>query len=244
MQVNEVTDYLIDLKEVLDQFYDDTCRDLGGLERGINLLKINEANIKNNKTPLTIEIKKLSFDIPNIHKHSLPQNIRNSTLILSISIKFKESTFNFKEISDLNLNIEIEAMDEDGQPLKSAWHLDYHNVKGNEKFSHPQFHFQFGGQKIRESNQIENTAFNTGELFLMETPRLVHPPLDPVLAIDFVFGNFLGDRIWKKLRAIPKYRSIHSKSKDLLWKPYFEILSGSFTQPNDGGLAKQLNPGL
>ena len=200
---------------------------------------------KQKKYPLSVNIARLSFDIPSTHKHTLPIGIADSILTLSIKMGFREPAASFDCIEEMNIDFELSSNDQEGRPIKSAWHLDYHDVKGDEHFSHPQFHFQFGGKKLRESLQAGNEYFNTGELLLMESPRLMHPPMDPILAIDFIFGNFLGEASWKALRQKPNFIKIHKMSKDVFWKPYFEGISNYWSKPaSSSKLALGLHPGL
>jgi len=235
---------LDDLTEVLESFYGKGVRDITGLKQAVSRLKMRLVNPKQKGYPLTIHIARMSFDILGNHKHTLPSGILDSILTLSIKICFSDGVASFANIVEMNIDFELSSKDQGGQPVKSAWHLDYHDVKGNEHFSHPQFHFQFGGKKLRESIRDYNSHFNTGELLLMESPRIMHPPMDPILAVDFVFGNFLGDKCWKALRQKKSFINIHKSSKELFWRPYFEGLSDYFSNPSVPSRAMALHPGL
>ncbi|MBE0482843.1 MAG: hypothetical protein IBX52_05010 [Bacterioplanes sp.] len=235
---------LDDLAEVLESFYGKGVRDISGLKRGVSSLRKRLAVPKQREYPLNIHIARMSFDIQGHHKHTLPAGATDSILTLSVKICFRDKFAVFSDIVEMSVDFELYSNDENGQPVKSAWHLDYHDVKGDEKFSHPRFHFQFGGKRLRESIREKNCHFNTGELLLMESPRLMHPPMDPVLAVDFVFGNFLGDECWKALRQKRSFINIHKASKELFWKPYFEGISGYFSNPNTPSHAIALHPGL
>ncbi|KZN40303.1 hypothetical protein [Pseudoalteromonas luteoviolacea] len=228
----ELSDSLQDLCDILESFFGRGVRDVSGLKRAISRLRTRARNPKQKNYPLNINIARLVFDVPNTHKHTLPVGITESTLSVSIKMGFRTSTVSFDAISELNIDFEVSSYNSEGNTVKSAWHLDYHNVVGNEHFSHPQFHFQFGGKKLRESLQESNSHLNTGELLLMESPRLMHPPLDPVLAIDFIFGNFLGENAWKALRNKKPFGKIHKLSKDMFWKPYYSGISDYLLNPS------------
>lgn len=240
----ELSNALEDLCGVLESFFGKGVRDISGLKQAISRLKMRVKNPKPKESPLSINIARLSFDIPCTHKHTLPIGVTDSILTLSIKMGFREPFVSFDSIDEMNLDFELSSTDNNGKPIKSAWHLDYHDVKGDEHFSHPKFHFQFGGKKLRESMRLDNEHFNTGELLLMESPRLMHPPMDPILAVDFIFGNFLGEESWKALRRNRNFIRIHSISKEAYWKPYFDGISSYFLHSSYSSKAQALHPGL
>lgn len=240
----ELSNSLEDLCDVLESFFGKGVRDVSGLKQAINRLKIRTRNPKQKEHPLSVNIARLSFDIPSTHKHTLPIGVASAILTLSIKMGFREPAASFDCINEMNIDFELSSNDQEGRPIKSAWHLDYHDVKGDEHFSHPQFHFQFGGKKLRESLRASNEHFNTGELLLMESPRLMHPPMDPILAIDFIFGNFLGEASWRALRQKRTFIKIYKMSKDAFWKPYFEGISNYLSNPASSQQALGLHPGL
>ncbi|PTA48649.1 hypothetical protein C9I43_16340 [Shewanella morhuae] len=240
----ELSNALEDLCEVLESFFGKGVRDVSGLKQAICRLKIRTGNPKQKEYPLSVNIARLSFDIPTTHKHTLPIGVVDSILTLSIKMGFREPIASFYCINEMNIDFELSANDKEGRPIKSAWHLDYHDVKGDEHFSHPQFHFQFGGKKLRESLRVDCEHFNTGELLLMESPRLMHPPMDPILAIDFIFSNFLGEASWKALRQKRSFIKIHKISKDAFWRPYFEGISNYLSNPTSSKQALGLQPSL
>lgn len=237
----EMSNALEDLCDTLESFYGRGVRNISGLKQAISRLRLRNKSSKK-KHPLSINIARLSFDIPSTHKHTLPIDITDSILTVSIKMGFRESKASFDDINELNIDFEVSSYNSEGSPVKSAWHLDYHDVQGNEHFSHPQFHFQFGGKRLRESLQKSNAHINTGELLLMESPRLMHPPLDPVLAIDFIFGNFLGESCWKALRNKKAFGRLHKMSKDVFWKPYYSGISNYLVNPT-AKISLGLHPG-
>lgn len=123
---------------------------------------------------------------------------------------------------------------EDVKTLKCAWHLDKHEEdeepvktekqakegdkphkprKGRSFAIHPLYHFQHGGHRVWE-------LADYGEQLLLEPPRIAHPPLDGVLAIDFVLSNYLGDE-WKLLREQDEvYVRLVREAQGRCWRPY------------------------
>jgi hypothetical protein len=64
---------------------------------------------------------------------------------------------------------------------------------------------------------------NLGNVLLLDPPRLLHPPLDAILAVDFVLSNFMGAK-WKQLRADEHYETMITHAQELFWKPYVKSL--------------------
>ncbi len=46
----------------------------------------------------------------------------------------------------LNVNIVVNGLDANANPLMAAWHLDKHEG-GESEFEHPNYHFHYGGKK-------------------------------------------------------------------------------------------------
>ena len=118
------------------------------------------------------------------------------------------------------VQIELKAPN-DANPALSflqAWHLDRHiGSCGDPKPAHPRYHLSFGGHRLEDHLPVGRTFFDG--ILILDSPRLSHPPLDGVLAIDFVLSHFAGTT-WRTLSEQPDYRRIINHSQELLWKPY------------------------
>lgn len=118
------------------------------------------------------------------------------------------------------VQIELKAPN-DADPSRSflqAWHMDRHpDSPGTPKPAHPRYHLSFGGHRLEAHLSAGKTFFEG--ILLLDSPRLSHPPLDGVLAIDFVLSHFAGTK-WRTLFEQPDYRRIIIHSQELLWKPY------------------------
>ncbi len=135
----------------------------------------------------------LEFDLEgDIFRHTKPDRAKLDFVELSISLKGAclDADTADDPFDQLNINVLITGKDVNDKPLMAAWHLDKHEG-GESEFQHPDYHLHYGGRKVRES---ENTVpgFSYGSLLLLESPRPEHKPLDGILAVDFVLGNFLG----------------------------------------------------
>ncbi|KFC35507.1 hypothetical protein HZQ67_04090 [Elizabethkingia anophelis] len=116
--------------------------------------------------------------------------------------------------------------------LKSCWHLDKHieSEDGNDgipKFTHPSYHFQFGGEFIEKCDK--------GELGILANPRIPHPPMDIFLGFNFIINNFYNRRDYSFVEAILNnydYQQIIKRAQDRLWHPYFKAYD-SINNHND-----------
>jgi hypothetical protein len=138
-------------------------------------------------------------------------------------------------VPGFSLQLVITIGDSDGHIAKASWHFDRHPDKKsdgkpdkNPDFNHPLYHLHFGGKEINQG-QIEY-----GEVLLLESPRILHPPMDIVLAVDFVLGNFYSRSSGKvnELRDNPLYQKLVKNAQNRFWKPYFLGLAANFIGTN------------
>jgi hypothetical protein len=127
------------------------------------------------------------------------------------------------------LQVIIEIRELDNVIAQCAWHFDRHpDVKesgekeSTPKFHHPLYHVHFGGKEITKKK------INSGNVLIVESPRLLHPPMDIILAIDFVLGNFYTSESLKKLFEKPLYHKIVENSRRRFWQPFFLGLASNF----------------
>jgi hypothetical protein len=134
-------------------------------------------------------------------------------------------------IIDFLLNIDIDATHiESNNKYYSCWHLDKHIEKeedGEPKFTHPIYHFQFGG------NYIEGK--DTGQLCIISNPRLPHPPMDLFLTFNFILNNFYSKRDFNFVNELledEEYKNVIQISQERMWKDYFNAFTNNITNKN------------
>lgn len=101
--------------------------------------------------------------------------------------------------------------------LSSAWKPD--PLVSND--IHPLYHFQFGGAKFAGIGE------DLGRTFALDPPRLMHPPMDGIIAIDFVLANYAGP-VWEMLRDDTHNKKLVAPRFENLWQPFFSTIAGSF----------------
>jgi hypothetical protein len=170
-------------------------------------------------------------------RHSLPAGIekikkedRLSEVKLTAFCTEKSSVDDGHDpFDELGINIAIELNFEDGngdwKEHTCSWHLDKGAPTGS-SFTHPLYHLNFGGDHMTKSDW----AF--GNLLLLTAPRIIHPPMDIVLACDFIVRNFYSLRNHQSLTSQPAYQTILAKAKARYWKSY----SGTFISEWHSGL--------
>lgn len=129
-------------------------------------------------------------------------------------------------LHELNLDLLVWGEDEE-RDLLSAWHLDRHisNEEDEIYVDHPLYHFQFGGRRMWEEVQ------DYGEVLVPEPPRIAFPPMDAILAVNFVLANYFGDE-WRGLIDLEEgddeYRELVVDAQKRLWRPYSQALSSAW----------------
>lgn len=124
----------------------------------------------------------------------------------------------------LDFRVEGEIIKEDKIiKIFTCYHLDRHIMKdgdGNNE-PHPFYHFQFGGKKLLNSEG----DLDTGDLIVIETPRIPHYPMDLIIGIDYLVSHFFPEKRKEILKASREYTILLKKYQDRILKPYFHTVS-------------------
>jgi hypothetical protein len=172
-------------------------------------------------------LQKLEFQINDVPRDTMPNNVKLLKIILNVEIHEKSCAE--KEIINpividkskatpkaYSFSIEIYGMS-DGKKVLSHWHLDFDSSDTNE-YLHPDFHLTFGGKAMKEESDDENNAF--GKVLILPSPRLSHPPMDAILGIDFILKNFVKKETAARLTNNSEYKNAIKASQNRLWRPY------------------------
>lgn len=158
------------------------------------------------------DIAKQVFRIEN-QRHTIPNDLFDISLELSLSVKgmcHNDNDFS-NTLSELAVDFVIHGRNTTKQQFVNSWHLDKH-IPGEEnpQYAHPEFHFQHGGNLMRG---------DYGSAIIFESPRIAHPPMDGILAVDFVISNFLG--VYRgQLKDNNEYQNLLRSAQARLWQPY------------------------
>lgn len=137
-------------------------------------------------------------------------------------------------IQEYQLQLILKISDFETILAKSAWHFDKHPDKKSDnspeatpEFHHPLYHLHFGGYELTEEEDLEH-----GNILIVEAPRIMHPPMDLVLAVDFVLNNFYSCHSCQPfidLISEPDYTRIVKNSRERFWKPFAFGFASNFT---------------
>lgn len=169
----------------------------------------------------------VKFSVPKFQR-AYPANLKEIFLTMHVNVEGRANSNIPPEDPLYVLEFNIMLFGIAGKPPQTnhhaAWHLDRHDVEpddddGEPGDIHPRYHIQFGGREMWDKSKY----FGVG--MVMSTPRLVHPPLDAILGVDFVLSNFRGSD-WHFLRKENSdYRDIQARAQRRLWLPYINSLS-------------------
>lgn len=170
-------------------------------------------------------LQKLKFKIADVPRNTVPSNVTLLEVILDVQIAEKDC--NEKQVQNpvvgtYNFSIEISGQ-VNGKKVISHWHLDFDSTSGNE-YIHPDFHLTYGGNQMK--------AINLGDVLLLPSPRISHPPMDAILGIDFIIRNFFKKDKCAKLLSNSQYRKAIQNSQKRLWRPYMLAVAGYWCKFN------------
>jgi hypothetical protein len=175
------------------------------------------------------ELQKITFNNADEVGGRIPYDATQISISLTVSIASEnnEADIVANPLTALAVDIEVDGCrlnpkTGDIDDLYSCWHLDMHTEKdgdGVPKYSHPMYHFAFGGNKMEG---MGDGFF--GNSVILPSPRFMYPPMDAVLAIDFILQNYYERDSLKELLDDPIYLEILSNSQNRLWKPFFTSL--------------------
>lgn len=213
-------------KTLIIQGLDFLSKQLGslGLCENIQPLTAAIAEISQSKPnqPWTYKISDLPIFVKDSPRNAHP-TLDSMTIFLNVSItetsanKDNKRISNLIKSSDFSILIKGKKKDEDNH-FYASWHLD--NDTTGKDYIHPQFHIAFGGSNLKE--KIDS---NLGDVLLLTSPRLPHPPLDGILAIDFILKHFVTEDIHKQLTESNSYKTYIKSSQQRLWHPYYTSIS-------------------
>jgi hypothetical protein len=105
----------------------------------------------------------------------------------------------------------------------SSWHHDRHLNTQNVRYTHPTYHFQFGGKKMELIGD---------EMAVLSCPRLPHPPMDIFLGFHFIISNYYNNKKFSFVNSLLEdvvYQNIIKRAQERLWSPYFKAFDSKNT---------------
>lgn len=184
------------------------------------------------KTFVDYDFSDLEFVINGVMAGTQPSNETFNYCIVKLDNKVAITdpiTRNIDNLHIYTLDFKIElykSKRDRNEPRYSSWHLDKERSPENCRYTHPYYHFQFGGKKLE---YIEEG------LGVLSSPRIPHPPMDVILAFHFVINNFYNNRRFLFVNNIlndPDYIRILKNSQKRIWADYFKAFQPNNTHIN------------
>lgn len=226
------------LKELLETYHfkDHNRIELTDLEGAVNTIKSNVGTKKKKKITFSTGNEGITF-------HTLANGMSPNpgilegklelTLVLKYEYNCEES--NLKEIFngyELDLRIVGTEKNPYGHYSKHyfEWLQDVPSPKNKTdakyKYIHPHYHFHAGGAFLKSKA--------SGSLVQLSSPRLPHPPMDIVLAVNFIICNFFSTQEAKfaqemKILDDEDYQKLVSRAARRLYTPYIEEIRSDIT---------------
>lgn len=174
------------------------------------------------------ECGNLQFHFEGSVSGSIPQQIEYVEIFFNISLHgefYNDEKVLLNPLNDIyNFDIELIGWNTNAENFFGSWHLDKKNKSSPPSYIHPEYHLTFGGNKLEAMGNIFGSAL------ILPSPRIVHPPMDVILGIDFILRNYFPlDRI-KDLIDDSRYVEIISNAHYRLWRPYYLSLASKWHQ--------------
>ncbi|RXP46205.1 hypothetical protein EC396_14440 [Lutibacter sp. HS1-25] len=169
------------------------------------------------------EIKDIVFNLNKRISGTMPETLNKYKISLDNTISLNQKDFTINDILakdylfELNIDSYASTVEADGKPYKNCWHLDKHIDSTEPKYTHPTYHFHFGGEYLE--------GLDTGEISIFSSPRLPHPPMDIFLGFHFIISNFYSSKDFpfvNELKGKYEYQQIIRRAQERLWSPYFK----------------------
>lgn len=114
-------------------------------------------------------------------------------------------------------NLEYQQLLSDNGLDKKSLSLIFELLE-SDNFAHPEYHFHFGGKNLHEHRN------KFGNILVIDSPRIMHYPMDFPLAVHFILTNFYSREKRHNLVNNPTYIKIIKNAKERVLRPYFSSI--------------------
>ncbi|WP_461072994.1 hypothetical protein [Spirosoma horti] len=174
----------------------------------------------NNKSLVEYRIQNLTFYINGRIVGTFPDDLNYCQIFLDNMLMVKDTlaeNLDPLHAYSLDLNVSVyKSLSSTKKAYTSSWHLDRHINTSNVRYTHPTYHFQFGGKKLELIDP---------EMSVLSCPRIPHPPMDVFLATHFILSNFFNNKQFTFVNDLLndfEYQQIIKRAQERLWTPYFK----------------------
>lgn len=151
-------------------------------------------------------------------KHVQPHSITDGSVI--VNMKLRADVDVWEDMSDpfleLNFNVHIKGIGD--KVYHFGFHIDRHDIATTPDEPHPVYHIQYN------INPTNANSFDYGSTLYVDTPRLLHFPLDFILGVSFLTSNFFPTA-YSFLIEDRAFRKMTAQYQERIFKPYFHTLA-------------------
>lgn len=158
-------------------------------------------------------------------RHLKPKGLINAKAIVSVTVAANFNSWSnlVDPFYEMSFNVTIRG----NNPTKAninyfGFHIDRHHESQVSDEIHPIYHLQYN------LNPLKKDEFDYGDALYMDAPRFLHYPVELILGLTFLIGNFQPDN-YKKLIEDRTVKKIIQDYQENIWKPY------SFTMASHWG---------
>lgn len=182
------------------------------LRKAASLLRSSE---KNGVYSYGFEGVYFAVDTP---RHPLPRGVTGIRAELRVEVDGVLDEDADDQYNNLTVNVILTGTTTTGTAMFS-WHLDRDDGTTKSDDLHPRYHFQHGGQMMRAREE------QWGESLFLDPPRFMHPPLDGLLAVDFVLGAYLSKRYQRECVKDPTYTKLMAAGQRRAWAGFAKAIA-------------------
>lgn len=148
-------------------------------------------------------------------KHIRPKGIKEVSINLNMKVlaHYNEWTTLSDPLADLNFNVVIRGVNS-----YTGFHIDRHDMKLAASEPHPIYHLHF------VVNPLDSEDFDYGSVLHLDTPRIMHYPMDFILGIGFLTSNFYPTA-FEFLLDDGTFTSLYKEYQERIWKPVAQTIA-------------------
>lgn len=185
------------------------------------------SDIRKNSSVVGYILKPMIFNFDNNLKYpkvKSHKDIENLELYFDMKVNMDFDLFqqNKDPFREFLFNIKIFGNTTENPETKLVYTLHFDKHDGSKSpMPHPNYHFQLGGRELKDN------ITDYGQALFLDSPRIMHHPMELILSIDFILSNFFP-LIWQNIRKSPDYCDVLRKYQEQFIKPYFKSLVEHF----------------
>ena len=153
-----------------------------------------------------------------IIKHVRPKGTKEVSITLNMRVlaHFNEWTTLTDPLADLNFNVVMRGVN-----CYSGFHIDRHDFSSQSTEPHPLYHLHY------VVNPLDTEDFDYGSVLHLDTPRIMHYPMDFILGIGFLTSNFYPTA-FNFLLDEGIFTGLYKEYQERIWKPFAHTIANNW----------------